>query len=169
MHINESDKNTALIRNLTLFFGGFLLFTDVFFLSMGIIYDMPIMLTPGGKLVLLYMAWLPFEDTIAGKSEELVLKYNPGWKGAGEKRKPIWIPDVAWKNFDLLEHEEYDVKVPFTRESWHGRMKACRGVGASLNSEELKHWEAEHRAYMETVPEQFEILHYAAISVLERR
>lgn len=42
MHMNESDKNTALIRNLTLFFGGFLLFTDVFFLSMGIIYDMPI-------------------------------------------------------------------------------------------------------------------------------
>ena len=39
MHMNESDKNTALIRNLTLFFGGFLLFTDVFFLSMGIIYD----------------------------------------------------------------------------------------------------------------------------------
>ena len=42
MHMNESDKNTALMRNLTLFFGGFLLFTDVFFLSMGIIYDMPI-------------------------------------------------------------------------------------------------------------------------------
>ena len=42
MHMNESDKNTALIRNLTLFFGEFLLFTDVFFLSMGIIYDMPI-------------------------------------------------------------------------------------------------------------------------------
>jgi hypothetical protein len=32
--MNESDKNTALIRNLTLFFGGFLLFTDAFFLSM---------------------------------------------------------------------------------------------------------------------------------------
>ena len=127
------------------------------------------MLTPGGKLVLLYMAWLPFEDTIAGKSEELVLKYNPGWTGAGEKRKPIWIPDVALETFDLLEHEEYDVKVPFTRESWHGRMKACRGVGASLNSEELEHWEAEHKAYMETVPEQFKILHYAAISVLVRR
>ncbi len=38
-----SVKDTALIKNLTLFFGGFLLFTDVFFLIMGIIYDMPVM------------------------------------------------------------------------------------------------------------------------------
>ena len=127
------------------------------------------MLAPGGKLVLLYMAWLPFEDAIAGESEKLVLKYNPGWTGAGETRKPIWIPDVALESFDMLEHEEYDVRVPFTRESWHGRMKACRGVGASLNSEELAAWESEHCAFMETIPAEFDILHYAAIAVLERK
>ena len=127
------------------------------------------MLTPGGKLVLLYMAWLPFEDKIAGESERIVLQYNPGWTGAGEKRKPIWIPDEALEAFDLLEHEEYDVNVPFTRESWHGRMKACRGVGASLSVAELAAWEKEHWAFMETVPPAFEILHYAAIAVLQRK
>ena len=41
--MQDTDKNTALIRNLTLFFGIFLLFTDVFFLLMGIIYEMPLM------------------------------------------------------------------------------------------------------------------------------
>ncbi|SDA11231.1 diguanylate cyclase (GGDEF) domain-containing protein [Ruminococcus sp. YE71] len=40
--MNESNKNISLIGNLTLFFGVFLLFTDVFFLIMGIIYDMPV-------------------------------------------------------------------------------------------------------------------------------
>ncbi len=40
------------------------------------------MLKPGGKLLVLYMAWLPYEDYIAGKSEELVLKYSPVWSGA---------------------------------------------------------------------------------------
>lgn len=40
--MGSSTKNKALVRNLTLFFGGFLLFTDVFFLAMGIIYDMPV-------------------------------------------------------------------------------------------------------------------------------
>lgn len=29
----------------------------------------------------------------------------------------------------------FDVQVSFTRESWHGRMKACRGVGASMSPE----------------------------------
>ncbi|MCI8410578.1 MAG: class I SAM-dependent methyltransferase [Lachnospiraceae bacterium] len=35
------------------------------------------MLKNHGRLLLLYMAWLPFEDDIAGASEELILKYNP--------------------------------------------------------------------------------------------
>ena len=34
-----------------------------------------------GKLLLLQMEWLPFEDEIAQASENLVLKYNPDWTG----------------------------------------------------------------------------------------
>ena len=33
------------------------------------------MLKPGGKLLILYMGWLPYEDPIAGKSEEIILKH----------------------------------------------------------------------------------------------
>ena len=29
------------------------------------------------------------------------------------------------------------MKVPFTRESWNGRIKACRGIGASLTDNEI--------------------------------
>ncbi|MCR5607443.1 MAG: class I SAM-dependent methyltransferase [Lachnospiraceae bacterium] len=127
------------------------------------------LLKPGGKLVILYMAWLPFEDTIAGKSEKLVLKYNPNWSGARETKHPISIPDIAFKYFELKEHEEYDIMVPFTRESWHGRMFACRGVGASLSKEELKKWDKEHKELLNKIaPEEFKIHHYAAISVLEK-
>ena len=128
------------------------------------------LLKPEGKLLILYMAWLPFEDKIAGASEELVLKYSPNWSGAGEKRHPIWIPDVAYDYFELEEHEEYDIKVPFTRESWHGRMRACRGVGASLSEDMLAKWDKEHRALLEKIaPEDFEVLHYAALAVLKKK
>ena len=41
--MSKTIKNETFIKNLTLFFGGFLLFTDVFFLLIGIIYDMPLM------------------------------------------------------------------------------------------------------------------------------
>ena len=128
------------------------------------------LLKQNGKLLILYMAWLPFEDPIAGKSEELVLKYSPDWTGAGETRHPIWIPDVAYDYFEMEEHEEYDLKIPFTRETWHGRMKACRGVGASLKADELARWDAEHRSLLEAAaPGQFEVLHYAALAVLRKR
>jgi hypothetical protein len=40
--MEKTIKNTVLIEKLTLFFGGFLLFTDVFFLLIGINADMPI-------------------------------------------------------------------------------------------------------------------------------
>ncbi len=127
------------------------------------------LLKKDGKLLILYMAWLPFEDEIAGKSEELVLTYSPNWSGAGEKRHPIWIPDVAYEYFEMDYHEEYDVMVPFTRQSWHGRMKACRGVGASLSEEELAKWDEEHRRLLDEIaPEQFDVLHYAALAVLKK-
>lgn len=126
------------------------------------------MLKPNGKLVILYMAWLPFEDRIAGKSEELVLKYSPGWSGAGETVHPINIPEIYNGRFALLDYEEYRLGVRFTKESWHGRMRACRGVGASLNKEELAGWEKEHLELLDNMaPDEFEILHYAALAVLE--
>ena len=128
------------------------------------------LLKPNGKLVILYMAWLPFEDQIAGASEKLVLKYSPKWSGAGETRHPIWIPDIAYDYFEMEDHEEYDLMVPFTKETWHGRMRACRGVGASLSEEELVRWDKEHRELLDRIaPEEFNVLHYAAIAVLRKR
>ena len=128
------------------------------------------LLKKDGRLLVLSMAWLPFEDRIAGGSEEIVLKYNPHWTGSGEVRHPIWIPDEVYDRFELIEREEYDIHVHFTRESWHGRMKACRGVGASLGGEELAAWEKEHREFLEkNAPEEFEVLHYAAMALIKKK
>ncbi len=123
-----------------------------------------------GRLAVLFMGWLPYEDKIAKASEDLVLKYNPKWTGAGETKHPIRIKDAVLRWFEIEDHEEYDLEVPFTKESWHGRMRACRGVGASLSESELSGWEKEHRALLNTIaPEEFTIHHYAAIAVLKKK
>lgn len=128
------------------------------------------MLKPNGSLLVLYMAWLPFEDAIAGASENLVLKYNPKWSGAGETMHPIEIPECYLEKFNLVYHEEYLIKVPFTRESWNGRMKACRGIGASLTETEISMWEQEHRELLKHIaPSEFDILHYGAIAELKKQ
>ena len=90
-------------------------------------------LKPEGKLAIIYMAWLPFEDKIAGASEQLVLRYHPDWTGGGEVRHPIEV-DSCYKRFFTCESKfVFDVSVPFTRESWAGRIRACQGIGASLS------------------------------------
>ncbi|TPF87488.1 methyltransferase [Bifidobacterium sp. UTCIF-37] len=128
------------------------------------------LLKPGGRLLVLVMEWLPFEDGIAGASERLVLKYSPHWSGAGERMHPIDVPACyAASGFELVHHEERKLEVPFTREGWNGRMKACRGIGASLDPEHVAAWEREHMAMLERIaPERFDVLHYAALAELKR-
>ena len=134
-----------------------------------IVPNMYRMLKPNGRILFLSMAWLPFEDRIANASEALVLKYSPDWSGARETIQPIFIPECYKEKFELVYHEEYHINVHFTRESWNGRMKACRGVGASLTEEEINAWEQEHiKLLSEIAPDEFDILHYAAIAELKK-
>ncbi len=123
-------------------------------------------LKPQGRLAFIVMNWLPFEDEIAAASEEMVLKYNPTWNGCGFTRSLIEAPQEYLSRFTLERQEQLDIRVPFTRESWHGRMKACRGVGASLDAETLTAFDKEHYEMLQRFPESFDILHYAAITIL---
>lgn len=124
-------------------------------------------LKPGGRLAITWLAWLPAEDKIAGASEQLVLRYNPHWSGAGEYRRPVTLPPVLSKYFRCEQEGQFDLLLPFTRETWAGRIHACRGVGASLPPKVLARFESEHRSLLEEIaPERFEILHYAAYAIL---
>ena len=123
-------------------------------------------LKPQGRLAFIVMNWLPFEDEIAAASEEMVLKYNPTWNGCGFTRSLIEAPQEYLSHFTVECQEQLDLRVPFTRESWHGRMKACRGVGASLEADALADFDKEHYEMLQRFPESFDILHYAAITIL---
>lgn len=125
------------------------------------------LLRPGGKLVILYMAWLPLEDKIARASEDLILRYNPRWTGCGETRHPNAVPEDYKAYFNVLKEEVYDLSVPFTRETWNGRMRACRGIGASLSDDKVQEFDVEHMKILNRVaPQEFEIQHYTAMTVL---
>lgn len=126
------------------------------------------MLKPGGKFLILYMGWLPYEDRIAGKSEEIILKHNPNWSSYGDKVQPAYVPKELLAYFDIVLQKEFRVDVPFTREGWHGRMRACRGVGAAMNERELNAWNDEHiQMLKENAPERFNIHHYVSIAELQ--
>lgn len=126
------------------------------------------MLKSGGRLAVLFFAWLPGESEITGRSEALVRRYNPAWAGGGITRfhleEPAWAPPL----FETKHRVTFTLDVPFTRESWHGRMLACRGTGASLSHDKLEAFTKEHRALLERIaPESFTIPHYASMLILQ--
>ena len=127
-------------------------------------------LKESGHFCILFMAWLPGESKIAFNSEQLVLKYNPSWTGNGMKRFTFDFPEQAHGLFEVEDSLYYDVPVTFTRESWHGRIKACRGIGASsLSTEEIAAFEKEHNEYLQGVPEIFDIPHFVAVLNLRKK
>ena len=126
-------------------------------------------LKDNGHFLILFMAWLPFESEIAKASEDLVLKYSPEWSGKGMMRYALEEPGWAKPFFTVDNAVAFDLDIPFTRESWNGRMKACRGIDASLSPSEIAEFEKEHLEYLKTVPETFTIPHYATILDLKKR
>lgn len=127
-------------------------------------------LKPKGIFAVFYMEWLPFEDKIAKASEDLVLKYNPKWSGGGETRHYLDIPEAYDEYFTTVKRDIFDVQVPFTREIWNGRMKACRGIGASLSEDKVKQFEREHMTLLEKIaPPTFEVLHFVTAVIMKKR
>ena len=131
------------------------------------------LLKDGGHFCKLSMIWLPTECEIAQASENIVLKYNPTWTGAGFTREASMfsgeMPACLEGLFEIADTVAFDVPISFTRESWHGRMKACRGIGASsLSAEQIAEWEKEHIAYLRTVSEEFDILHFVTMLILRK-
>ena len=122
-------------------------------------------LKPDGMFVKVSMIWLPFEDPIAEKTEEMVLKYNPDWTGAHFKRRKLQVADWSKELFEPRILLTYDARINFTRDTWRGRIRTCRGMGASSISHDAKQqFEREFKEYLETnVPETFTILHQVCI------
>lgn len=109
------------------------------------------LLVPGGLLCVSHFSWLPKLDPIAAATEAIVLRHNPAWTGGGWDGSvpvpPRWMP----RDMEIRGFFRYDEPIPFTAESWRGRIRACRGVGASLEPDavaavdrELSDWLAAH-------------------------
>lgn len=126
------------------------------------------LLKDDGIFLVMYMAWLPEKDEITKKSLESVRKANPNWNGGKTYECPLAFNDYTMSIFDMAFHKEMYVDVPFTRETWNGRVKACRGIGASLSPEKIEQWEKNHMAMLqEIMPEETTIPHFVQIAGLK--
>jgi SAM-dependent methyltransferase len=117
-------------------------------------------LRPGGLLSVSHFSFLPRLDPVARASETLVLRFNPDWSAADWDGKIPARPGWSREHFELRAMFWYDEPVPFTRESWRGRIRALRGIGASLAPDAVAAFDREHAALLERIaPPEFTVLH----------
>ena len=126
------------------------------------------LLKPRGLLVVSHFSFLPRLDPIVRASEELILRFNPDWEGADWDgvipTRPTWSKD----QFILRAMFYYDEAIPFSRESWRGRMRALRGIGATLSDDEILAFDREHAALLEQITDaEFTIMHRIDAHIFE--
>lgn len=116
-------------------------------------------LKPKGVFCKIFMDWKPFEDFAIYEMEKLVLKYNPDWSGKGFREYNFTFPEWAKGRFEIEDVISYDVELEFSKEAWLGRVKSCRGVGASLSQEKTAEFENEYRELLEKYTEPLKLKH----------
>ena len=126
------------------------------------------MLTDDGKLLICHFCWLPRQDRVARKTEELIIRFNPQWSAGDWDGEPPVFPDDTTANFKLMGKFVYDEEIPFTRESWRGRIRACRGVAVTLPPDKALEFDSEHTRLLEKIADtEFTVLHRIDAHILE--
>ncbi|BCY07696.1 class I SAM-dependent methyltransferase [Actinoplanes sp. L3-i22] len=102
------------------------------------------LLRPGGRIVIAHFDWLPLPGNLVEVTERLIRAHNPGWAlSGGTGLYPRWLTDLRTAGFSGVETFSFDVDVPYTRESWVGRIRASAGVAASLPPPAVERFSAE--------------------------
>ena len=122
-------------------------------------------LKPHGLFCKIFMDWLPREDEIIAEMENLVLKYNPDWSGKGFEKFRYRYPEWADGRFDIETIHSYNAELTFSKEAWLGRVKSCRGVGASLSNDKTAEFEIEYRGLLEKYGEPLCLKHQIHIEL----
>lgn len=101
------------------------------------------LLKPNGLLLVSSLLWAP-EDTIAKETDALVLRYNPN-AGLG-RRERLFVPIPAWCEppFKLRGYLAWREALPFTEESWRGRIRASKWIGAALPPDRVETFDHDH-------------------------
>lgn len=118
-------------------------------------------LTRDGRLLIANFSYVPTPGSVPEATERLVLRHNPGWRMAGGAGVyPGQLLDLDATGFHDVESFSYVEPVAFTHAAWRGRMRACNGVGQSLDPAAVEAFDRELGALLATTfPKELVIPH----------
>jgi ubiquinone/menaquinone biosynthesis C-methylase UbiE len=132
--------------------------------------EVPRLLRPGGLLLVSTLIWERQERGIVAGTHDLIAKYNAEARDWRRGRNPDAdvVPKWSQEWLRLKTFHEFVTDVPFSRESWRGRIRACRWIGAALSGEQTETFDREHAALLERIaPAKFLIPHRITMRIFE--
>jgi cyclopropane fatty-acyl-phospholipid synthase-like methyltransferase len=87
--------------------------------------------------------WKSGGNEIADITEKLLQRYNPDWRKDRKSENNGIVDSDMTNDFELKTYHSFTHSLPFTLESWRGRIRACRGMGAFFPEETVATFDAE--------------------------
>lgn len=107
-------------------------------------------LQPGGALTIIYNIWdADPANRITALTKALIQQYNPGWTIPGQACLfPDYLQQLATAGLRNLETFSFDANLEFSHDQWRGRIRASRGIGASLPADQITACDAELKSIL---------------------
>jgi 2-polyprenyl-3-methyl-5-hydroxy-6-metoxy-1,4-benzoquinol methylase len=123
-----------------------------------------------GLLLLSSSSWISDHNEISRQTVELIGSYFPGFESRGTAPGVRDIrPEWSRNDFQVRTFHQYVGNIPFTHESWRGRIRASKWVGAALSQDKVEAFDRDLAAILEKIaPETFEIAHNITVQIFER-
>ncbi|MGO8764937.1 MAG: class I SAM-dependent methyltransferase [Limisphaerales bacterium] len=130
--------------------------------------EVPRLLCPGGLLLVSTLIWDRREDGIIGQTNKLIRKHNAEVRRGFRRWSDAIVPEWSRKWLRLKTFHEFQADLPFSRESWRGRIRACRWIGATLSREQTEVFDREHETLLARIaPARFVIPHRITLRIFE--
>jgi ubiquinone/menaquinone biosynthesis C-methylase UbiE len=126
------------------------------------------LLRKDGLLLISSLNWVRDADPITQRTGELLKEYGSEQKHQRRREAGCIIPEWAKDRFLLKTYHTYYVTIPFTRESWRGRIRASRSVGAILSPEKIEEFDRKLQKLLDDIGEDhFDVKHRITFYIFE--
>lgn len=128
--------------------------------------EVPRLLTEGGRLLVSSLVWTG-DDPVGRATNTLLARRFPGSFSCQPNPVPGPVPGWLTPPFAVEGFRTWVETLLFTPESWRGRIRASKWVGAALGTEEMESFDREHEEVLRGYgPEAFLIPHRITMHVL---